>query len=361
MGSIYHGYAGFFSAADVFHRRMLKELRALWRPGSTVPIARRFYRFGSMNMLISFGTTIAYFASIVQVIIAATREFPTTMDMTMNNSNPTYFDSVVFLTMFLLVGRPIEAYSKAKTGDAVAMLGNLRPTEALLISPDRDGMDKESQQAACRINIDLIEVSDVVRVLHGGSPPCNGIILEGQSKFDESSLTGESKLVAKPVGDRYILERVNKGGPISIQASGVSGSSMLDRIVRVVREGQTPRAPVERVADLVTGYFVPVITLIAVLIWVIWLTLGATGSLPQDYLDVEFGGWPFWSLQFAIAVFVVDCPCGIGLAAPTALFVGGGLAARYGILVKGGGEAFEVASGSRPRGFRQDRHGDTRW
>src|ERR1700761_172625 len=118
----------------------------------------------------------------------------------------------------------------------------------------------------------------------------------------------------------------------------------LDKIVEIVREGQTRRAPIERVADLITGYFVPVITLLAILTWVIWLSLGLSGALPQTWLDVDKGGWPFWSLEFAIAVFVVACPCGIGLAAPTALFVGGGLAANQGILVQGGGEAFQEAS-----------------
>jgi heavy metal translocating P-type ATPase len=96
---------------------------------------------------------------------------------------------------------------------------------------------------------------------------------------------------------------------------------------------------------VLTSYFVPVITLIAIATWLIWLGLGLSGTLPLEYLDVQVGGWPFWSLQFAIAVFIVACPCGIGLAAPTALFVGGGLAAKHGILVKGGGEAFQEASG----------------
>ncbi|KAK6602095.1 copper-transporting ATPase HMA5 [Botrytis cinerea] len=117
---------------------------------------------------------------------------------------------------------------------------------------------------------------------------------------------------------------------------------MLDQIVMAVREGQTKRAPMERIADTLTGYFVPVITLIAILTFIVWLSLGLSGVLPDAYRGSS--GWVVWSLQFAIAVFVVACPCGLALAAPTALFVGGGLAAHHGILVKGGGEAFEKAS-----------------
>lgn len=331
----------YFFAADVFHRRALKELRALWRPGSTTPILRRFYRFGSMNMLMSFGTTIAYFSSIAELAIAATRP----SDMTSTTGNSSYFDSVVFLTMFLLIGRLIEAYSKAKTGDAVTMLGNLRPTEAILVTRDSDDQNSPSEQVTRQVNVDLLELGDVVRVLYGGSPPCDGTVLEGESKFDESSLTGESRLVAKSIGDEVYSGTVNKDGPISVRISGVSGASMLDQIVKVVREGQTRRAPIERVADVLTSYFVPFVTLIAVSTWIIWLALGLSGVLPEEFLDTDVGGWPLWSLQFAIAVFIIACPCGIGLAAPTALFVGGGLAAQHGILVKGGGEAFQEASG----------------
>jgi len=331
----------YFFAADVFHRRALKELRALWRPGSTTPILRRFYRFGSMNMLMSFGTTIAYFSSIAELAIAATRP----SGMTSITGNSSYFDSVVFLTMFLLIGRLIEAYSKAKTGDAVTMLGKLRPTEAILVTRDSGDQNSPSEKVTRQVNVDLLELGDVVRVLHGGSPPCDGTVLEGKSKFDESSLTGESRLVAKSIGDEVYSGTVNKDGPISVRISGVSGASMLDQIVKVVREGQTRRAPIERVADVLTSYFVPFVTLIAISTWIIWLALGLSGTLPDNFLDTDVGGWPLWSLQFAIAVFIIACPCGIGLAAPTALFVGGGLAAQHGILVKGGGEAFQEASG----------------
>jgi len=330
----------YFCAADVFHRRAIKELRALWRPGSTTPILRRFYRFGSMDMLMSFGTTIAYFSSVAELGITATRP----SEMASMKTNSSYFDSVVFLTMFLLIGRMIEAYSKAKTGDAVTMLGKLRPTEAILVT--RDGIDQNSSEPVVRqINVDLLERGDVVRVLHGGSPACDGTVVEGESKFDESSLTGESRLVAKSIGDEVYSGTVNKDGPVLVRISGVSGASMLDQIVKVVREGQTRRAPIERVADVLTSYFVPVVTLIAISDWIIWLALGLSGALPEEFLDTDVGGWPFWSLQFAIAVFIIACPCGIGLAAPTALFVGGGLAAQHGILVKGGGEAFQEASG----------------
>ncbi|PSR97399.1 ATPase, P type cation/copper-transporter [Coniella lustricola] len=323
----------YFFAADVFHTRALKEIKNLWKRGSKVPILRRFYRFGSMNTLMSLGTTIAYVSSVAQLIAAGVNK-PDHV-----NDQEFYFDSVVFLTLFLLVGRWIEAYSKSKTGDAVSALGRLRPTEAVLVVHTEDGKSEDSV-----VKADLLDFGDTVRIRHGASPPADGFVVEGTTSFDESSLTGEARLIKKSPEDTVYAGTVNKDKPVVIRITGVAGTSMLDQIVKVVREGQTKRAPMEQIADVLTTYFVPVVTLIAILTWLIWLILGLSGAIPDDYLDVTSGGWVAFSLQFAIAVFVVACPCGLGLAAPTAIFVGGGLAAKHGILAKGGGEAFEKAS-----------------
>ncbi|OJK05029.1 hypothetical protein ASPACDRAFT_110142 [Aspergillus aculeatus ATCC 16872] len=333
-----------FYGADIFHVRAMKEIYSLWRPGSRVPTLRRFYRFGSMNLLISAGTTVAYVSSLAVLIMDAS------MGSSSNTHSSTYFDTVVFLTMFILAGRFMEAYSKAKTGDAVASLGKLRPSEALLKASEsvEGGADTGADPkdgGYQRISVDMLEIGDVVSIPHGTSPPADGVVVgTGSYQFDESSLTGESKPVHKSAGDPVYTGSVNMGQPVDVKVTALGSSSMLDQIISVVREGQSRRAPLERVADLLTSHFVPTITLIAILTFVIWLSLGLSGTLPEDYLDVSRGGWTFWSLEFAIAVFVVACPCGLALAAPTALFVGGGLAARQGILVKGGGEAFQEAS-----------------
>ena len=335
-----------FFAADVFHRGAFKEIRALWRKNSKVPVIRRFYRFGSMNLLISAGTSVAYFASLALLCInAAARK--------RNSQHNTYFDSVVFLTLFLLCGRYLEAYSKAKAGDAVQMLGKLRPREAfLVVQPNSERSDAGSHTTEAnliptptvlKIDSDLLEIGDAVIVARGSSPPADGIIINGSAQFDESSLTGESRNVRKGPGDEVYVGTVNTGDPISTEVTNIGGDSMLDQIVTLVREGLSKRAPVERLADILTGYFVPIITALAIITFFIWFALGQSRALSSTYIEGQAGGWVFWSLEFAIAVFVVACPCGIGLAAPTALFVGGGLAARHGILVRGGGEAFQEA------------------
>lgn len=337
-----------FLAADVFHIRAIKEIRALWRKSSRVPILRRFYRFGSMNLLISAGVSVAYFSSL-SLLIAAARS-----NAESASHRATYFDAVVFLTFFILIGRYLEAYSKSKAGTAVDLLSKLRPREVMLVTnavPDADSnegnesAEKEaSNYSSGRVETDLLEIGDVVLLPNGSCPPADGIIVTGSTNFDESSLTGESRPVPKSQGDKVFAGAINIGDPITVKVVEVGGTSMLDRIISVIREGQTKRAPVERVVDSLTAYFVPIITALAILTFFIWFALGQSGYLPNRYLDSQSGGWAFWSLEFAIAVFVVACPCGIGLAAPTALFVGGGLAAKNGILVRGGGEAFQEAS-----------------
>ncbi|CAK7225022.1 hypothetical protein SBRCBS47491_005750 [Sporothrix bragantina] len=365
----------YFFSADIFHVRAFKEIRSLWRRGSRTPFLQRFYRFGSMNTLMSLGTTIAYVSSVSQMIAAAAHAASEVSDANF------YFDSVVFLTFFLLCGRLIETYSKSRTGDAVEMLGRLRPTTAILVeegvavdtdkekdvietlekvksitsdttaadhhtltTPSPSTPSVHGNSSGRVVQADLLDFGDVVRILHGASPPADGVIVQGRSNFDESSLTGESRLVPKTVGDEVFSGTVNKDAPVLVRVTGASGTSMLDQIVAVVREGQTKRAPMEQIADLLTTYFVPVVTLVAIATWIIWLSLGLSGAIPGHFLDVSSGGWVAFSLQFAIAVFVVACPCGLGLAAPTAIFVAGGMAAKYGILAKGGGEAFEKAS-----------------
>ncbi|KAJ8610406.1 hypothetical protein MRB53_038568 [Persea americana] len=323
----------YFFAADLFHRRALKELYMMWRPGSKVPLLRRFYRFGSMDMLLSLGTTIAYIGSIVVLALSAGQDSMNDMDTT------TYFDAVVFLTMFLLMGRLLEAYGKMQTADAVNSLGKLRPREALLLITNTKS---EIGTPAEQVPVEHLEVGDVLVIPTGSSPPCDGVVVWGTSTFDESSLTGESRPVSKNVTDEIFAGTINLSNSVHIKIMKTVGVSFLDQIIDTVREGQSKRAPIERIADILTGYFVPLIVLIAVCDWLIWLLLGYAGSIP--YVTVGTGGWTIWSLQFAIAVLVVACPCGIGLAAPTALFVGTGIAAKHGILVRGGGEAFQEAS-----------------
>lgn len=325
----------YFFIDDLFHRKAFMEVRALWRQKNNWK--RRLFRFGSMNLLMSLGTSVAYFASIALLIIAANSErHGDEMGYT-----TTYFDSVVFLTFFLLIGRLLESFSKSRTAQAINELGSLKKHEATLVDYRSEGVFENDQI----LDIKYLEIGDYIKISPGESLPVDCIIVKGESEFDESALTGESIPIDHSVGEQIFAGTVNVGNKVVIgKLCSLDGSSLIDQIVKSVREGQLKRAPIERLADILTGYFVPIITLLAVITWVIWIVLGYSGALPNSYLDIDLGGWALWSLEFAISVFVVACPCGIGLAAPTALFVGAGIAARNGILARGGGAAFQEGS-----------------
>lgn len=325
----------YFFAADIFHVKAFKEIRSLWK--HNVPWKRRLFRFGSMNLLMCLGTTVSYIASLILLGLSA----HVNPSGHAHGFTSTYFDSVVFLSFFLLIGRLLESYSKSKTAEAITNLGSLKPSTATLLTKEASGAFGNDEKVA----INLLEIGDFIRIVPGESPPVDCIIVQGESQFDESALTGESHPVLHSSGEQVFAGTVNKG-PNSIIAklSALDGTSLLDNIVNTVRDGQMRRAPIERVADILTGYFVPLIVLLAILTWIIWISLGYSGALPKSYMNNDIGGWAVWSLEFAIAVFVIACPCGIGLAAPTALFVGAGLAAQNGILARGGGMAFQEGS-----------------
>lgn len=317
-------------AADTFHRKAIKEIKSLWLHKNS--FKSRLLKFGSMNLLMSLGTTVAYFASIALLALSANQKAKTHMGF-----HTTYFDSVVFLTFFLLIGKLLQSYSKSKTADAISKLATLKQNTAIVVD-EVEGHFENDQV----VDLELLEVGDYIKIGSGESPPVDCVILNGESNFDESALTGESTPVKHIEGHQIFSGTVNIGShSIIAKVTSLEGDSLLSQIINTVRDGQLKKAPMERTADLITGYFVPIIITVAIITWVIWLSLGYSGVLPQSYLDIDIGGWTVWSLEFAIAVFVVACPCGIGLAAPTALFVGSGLAAKYGILAKGGGAAFQ--------------------
>ncbi|KAI3403007.2 hypothetical protein KGF56_004260 [Candida oxycetoniae] len=333
----------YFFAADSFHRKAILEVKSLWFHKNS--FKQRIFKFGSMNLLMCLGTSVAYFASIALLALSAKQE-----PETHHGFHTTYFDAVVFLTFFLLIGKLLQSYSKAKTADAVSQLSSLKQTEATLVeqtaaaatAADDDDGDNWKFTNDQKVNLELLEIGDYIKIGSGESPPVDCVIVQGESKFDESALTGESTPVHHIEGHQIFSGTVNIGSnSVIAKVTSLESDSLLSQIVNTVRDGQLRKAPMERTADLITGYFVPTIVFLAIITWIIWLALGHSGALPQSYLDIDIGGWTVWSLDFAIAVFVIACPCGIGLAAPTALFVGSGLAAKYGILAKGGGVAFQ--------------------
>ena len=263
----------------------------------------------SMDTLIGIGTLSAYVYSAVVTLIPSLREH-------LHLPDYTYFDVTIVVIGFVLLGKYLEARSKMKTGEAIEKLIGLQAKSALVI---RDGKEVE-------IPVEEVRTGDAVIVKPGVKLPVDGIITEGYSSLDESMVTGESIPVDKMVGDRVIGGTVNKQGSFTFTASMVGSDTLRARIIMMVEDAQGSKAPIQNIADKIAGVFVPVVLILAFGTFIIWLTLGSV----LLGLSVAL---PF-ALSGLIGILVIACPCALGLATPTAIIVGIGKGAEYGILIR---------------------------
>ncbi len=220
-----------------------------------------------------------------------------------------YFDASVMIPTLISVGKYLEAKAKGRTSEAISRLVDLAPRKANVI---RDGVEME-------IDVSALAVGDVVIVREGQTVPTDGVILEGHGSLDQSMLTGESVPVDLSVGDEVVGATVNRGGSFTFRATKVGEDTALQKIVRLVEAAANSKAPISRLADRVSGVFVPVVMGIALVTFIVWLAIG--GGVPA-------------ALKHAIAVLVISCPCALGLATPTAIMVGTGKGAELGIMIR---------------------------
>jgi Cu+-exporting ATPase len=265
----------------------------------------------NMNTLVAVGTTVAYGYSAFVTLWPHLAE-------RWNLPYHLYYESAVIIIALILTGRWLEARARRATGDAIRALMKLRSNTARVL---RDGAEID-------IPIEQVQVNDLVRVRPGESVPVDGVIVEGRSTLDESMLTGESLPVEKAGGDEVIGATLNRTGTFVFQATKVGADTVLAQIVKLVEEAQGSKAPVQRLADTISSYFVPIVLAIAAATFGIWMVFG-----PDPQLAYAF--------TTTVAVLVIACPCALGLAAPTAIMVGTGKAAELGILIRGG-EALEM-------------------
>ncbi|MDO8599788.1 MAG: heavy metal translocating P-type ATPase, partial [bacterium] len=251
------------------------------------------FRSASMDSLIAIGTTAAYGYSVLSVL---------------GITKGMYFDTAAIIITLILLGRYLEAKAKAHTTDAIKKLLGLQAKTARVL---REGKEID-------IPIEEVVVGDLIRVRPGEKIPTDGVIMEGNSAIDESMVTGESIPVEKIKGDIVIGSTFNKSGSFIFKATKVGKDTMLAQIVEMVSVAQSTRAPIQRLADLVSSYFVPIVLMLAVGTFVIWFDLGL----------------PVYAFINMIAVLIIACPCAMGLATPTAIMVGTGKGAEKGILVK---------------------------
>jgi Cu+-exporting ATPase len=264
----------------------------------------------NMNTLVAVGTSVAYGYSAFVTLWPTLAErwgFPFHL----------YYETAVIIIALILMGRWLEARAKKQTGAAIKALMGLRAKTARVI---RDGVEQD-------VPVEAVRVGDLVRVRPGEKVPVDGVVVEGRSALDESMLTGESLPVEKAPGDEVIGATLNKTGSFVFRASKVGADTALAQIVRLVEDAQGSKAPMQRLADEISGYFVPAVLAISLLNFVGWLVV--TGNLTL-------------ALTTTIAMLIIACPCALGLATPTAIMVGTGKAAEHGILIRGG-EALEQA------------------
>ena len=270
------------------------------------------HKTSDMNTLISVGTSVAYFYSLIAVI------FPSLFAAGMLELH-LYFDTSATIIALVLLGRFLEARARGQTSEALKKLIGMQPKTALVI---REGEQRQ-------ISVEDVQAGDLILVRPGERIPVDGIVREGYSSIDESMITGESIPVERSVGDEVIGATINKTGSFQFEATKVGKDTTLARIVRMVEEAQGSKAPIQRLADVIASYFVPAVIGVAIVTFVIWYFVGPAPALT------------FALLNF-VAVLIIACPCALGLATPTAIMVGTGKGAEHGILIKNG-EALERA------------------
>lgn len=309
------------AAIGHMHRPMAYALVQL---ALVIPIliaGRRFYTVGyreilrgspNMDSLIAIGTTAAMAYSLYSTYNIAIGNTDYAMSL--------YYETAGVIITLILLGKSLEAVTKGRTSEAIKRLMGLAPKTAMVI---QDGEEVE-------MPVDEVEVGDAIVVRPGERIPVDGVVLEGVTSIDESMLTGESMPVDKKAGDKVFAASINKNGSIEFEATRVGSDTALAQIIKLVEDAQGSKAPIAALGDIISGYFVPIVFGIAVVSAALWYFVGGA----------EAGNVVF-ALKIFVSVLLIACPCALGLATPTAIMVGAGKGAEYGVLFKGG-EALEM-------------------
>ncbi len=300
---------------------MLYPLRfALLQVSLTIPIiiaGYKFYTVGfkaliqrspNMDSLVAIGTTSAVVFSVYNTYRIIQGDFMAVESL--------YYETAGVIIALILLGKSLEAVSKGKTSEAIKKLMGLAPKTAIVIENGKE----------IEVPIDEVEIGDIILVKPGEKIPVDGVVLDGNTSIDEAMLTGESMPVDKKAGDKVFAASINKNGLIKFKATKVGSDTALAQIIKLVEDAQGSKAPIAQMADIVSGYFVPIVCVIAAIAFLAWFLTGQSLA---------------FSLTIFISILVIACPCALGLATPTAIMVGTGKGAENGILIKGG-EALET-------------------
>jgi Cu+-exporting ATPase len=250
-----------------------------------------------------------------------------------------FFETATTLITFVILGRLLEAIAKGKTSEALTKLTSMQADVATLITIDPSSGQVLSEK---EVSAASLRKGDLVQVNRGSKIPADGVVIFGESSVDESFITGESIPVTKLPGSNVIGSTINYESTLRVQVTKPSAESTLANILRLMENAQTNKAPIQQVADSISGVFVPVVVLCSIATFLIWFIAQQQGAVPQSWLDKDGGDGFLFSFLFGLSVIVIACPCALGLATPTAVMVGTGVGAKQGILIKGG-RALETA------------------
>ncbi|MEX2012839.1 MAG: heavy metal translocating P-type ATPase, partial [Candidatus Levyibacteriota bacterium] len=289
---------------------------------ATIPALR--HRTANMDTLVALGTTVAY------VYSAFVTFFPSIV-MDLGLDAMPYFDVAAIVIGLVLLGRYFEAKAKGQTSQAIKKLIGLQAKTARVLRPALTQRGEQARGKLLEVDVPIedVRIGDVIRVRPGEKIPVDGVLVGGGSSVDESMITGESIPVDKTKGDVVIGATMNKSGTFTYRASKIGKDTMLAQIIKLVQEAQGSKAPIQRIADLISSYFVPIVIMLAIATFAVWYVLGPSPAL-------------LFALLNTVAVLIIACPCAMGLATPTAIMVGTGIGAEKGILIKDA-ESLEIA------------------
>jgi P-type Cu+ transporter len=274
------------------------------KPFFTVGFKTLIKRHPNMDSLVALGTSAAFLYSLIATIFIVTGNESYAQDL--------YYESAAVILTLITLGKYFEALSKGKTSEAIKKLMGLAPKTATVVKEGRE----------VEISIEEVEAGDIIIVKPGEKMPVDGVVVEGTTSVDESMLTGESIPVEKKTGSSIIGASINKNGTIRYEATKVGKDTALSQIIKLVEDAQGSKAPIAKMADIISGYFVPIVICISILTGLAWYFAGETG---------------LFAFTVAISILVIACPCALGLATPTAIMVGTGKGAENGVLIKSGG------------------------
>ncbi|MEM9120429.1 MAG: heavy metal translocating P-type ATPase [Cyanobacteria bacterium P01_F01_bin.56] len=333
LGHLHHfGWVTVPVLSDLWFHFLLATAVLLFPARGIVTDGWQGVRYGNpnMNTLVALGALSAYGASVVALL------FP-------NLGWECFFDEPVMLLSFILLGRTLEQRARFRATDALRSLIALQPAKARLIGmPSADG----STQPGVEIPVSAVHSGEWLRVLPGETVPADGVIETGQTTVDESMLTGESLPVEKQPGDTIVAGTLNQTGAIALKVTETGSDTVLAQMIRLVETAQTRKAPIQRLADVISGYFTYGVLTLATLTFLFWYFVGlplwpavmnsALGAVHATHTMTLQSSTLLVSLKLAIAVLVIACPCALGLATPTAILVGSGMGAEHGLLIRGG-------------------------